>query len=390
MESKEKVILRAYEIAARDLRACYNPDGIVAGRTHFNSYWSRDGFWGTFGALELRDFAQAKKHIELFIKHQKPNGQMPLRIEFIDRFFGRYPAMRNRLLPVFRAAHLARPVDPTALFVMAIWQYFRHTGDKKFLIKHFAAVHRAVIWLQKLDRDNDSLVEVGVLSDWMDSIIKWGKLLHINVLYFKALNDFSDIANIVGRDELSGSYQILAGQTKQAINQQFWNGQFYIDWRRGNKTGGFCADGNVLAILLKVASKEQSQLIFDYIDKQGLELEAGLHTIFPSYKWYNVLPNYYFYGIADYHNKLLWPWITSLYSLTKWRHDQKESAINTLYSVAQLFLKKGFIGEVYEINGTPVRRYIYQSEVPFAWNAAAFIYAVKSLGLAGRHMVMAK
>lgn len=28
-------IRRAHHIAVRDLRACYNPDGIVAGRLHF-------------------------------------------------------------------------------------------------------------------------------------------------------------------------------------------------------------------------------------------------------------------------------------------------------------------------------------------------------------------
>src|SRR2546422_385344 len=44
----DDVIRRAYHIAVRDLRACYNPDGIVAGRLHFNAYWARDGFCASF------------------------------------------------------------------------------------------------------------------------------------------------------------------------------------------------------------------------------------------------------------------------------------------------------------------------------------------------------
>ncbi len=47
-------IQRAYHRAVRDLRACYNPDGIVAGRLHFNAYWSGDGFFASLGALTLR------------------------------------------------------------------------------------------------------------------------------------------------------------------------------------------------------------------------------------------------------------------------------------------------------------------------------------------------
>ena len=49
------VIRRAYQVAVRDLRACYNPEGIVAGRLHFNAYWARDGFWALFGSLALGD-----------------------------------------------------------------------------------------------------------------------------------------------------------------------------------------------------------------------------------------------------------------------------------------------------------------------------------------------
>lgn len=390
MKSKEEVILSAFEIAARDLRACYNPDGIVAGRTHFNSYWSRDGFWGVFGALELRDFKQARRHIELFVRHQKHTGEMPIRIEFLTNTFGRYHGMRERLLPVFRAAHLARPVDPTALFVMAAWQYYRHTGDKKILKDNFHSIRRAVLWLQQLDADSDGLLETGILSDWMDSVIKWGKLLHVNIMYYKALDDFSKISEIINRDEFVKPYRQLARMTKQAINQQFWKDHYYADWRRGKKTGNFCADGNVLAILLKIADKEQAESIFDYIDTHGLELEAGLHTVYPRYSWYQILPAYYLYGIPDYHTRLVWPWITSLYGLAKWRQGKKEQAINTLYNTAQMFLSRDFAGEVYEPSGVPVRRLIYQSEVPFAWTAANFVYAVKSIGIAGRHMVMAR
>src|SRR3989442_1899207 len=69
-------IRRGYGIAVRDLRACYNPDGIVAGRLHFNAYWARDGFWALFGALALGDHAQARAQLETFIRYQFPSGML--------------------------------------------------------------------------------------------------------------------------------------------------------------------------------------------------------------------------------------------------------------------------------------------------------------------------
>lgn len=390
MASHEQRILEAYGIAARDLRACYNPDGIVAGRTHFNSYWSRDGFWGVFGALELRDYDQAKRHLELFIKHQRPTGQMPTRIEFLTHTFGHYVGLRQQLAPVFRAAYLAKPVDPTALFVIALWQYYRHTNDRRFLAQNFDAIERAVHWLLHWDKDGDGLLETGFLSDWMDSVIKWGKLLNINVIFYKSLDNFSLICEILGDHLKAHYYNRLAQATQSEIQRQLWNGSYFVDWRRGLKTGNFSADGNVLAIIYEIATKAQSQQVIGYIAGHDLEIRAGLHTSYPAYRWYEIFPTYYLYGIPDYHAKLLWPWVGSLYALAKWRSGNERSAITTLYELAELFLRRDFVAEVYESSGIPVRRLIYQSEIPFAWNAAAYIYAVKSIGLAGRHQVMVK
>jgi glycogen debranching enzyme len=74
-------IRRAYDIAIRDLRACYNPDGMAAGPLNFNAYWTRDGFWAAFGALALGDLDPVKAHLDTFIRFQMASGELPVRIE---------------------------------------------------------------------------------------------------------------------------------------------------------------------------------------------------------------------------------------------------------------------------------------------------------------------
>lgn len=389
MNRNEQAIVQAYALAARDLRACYNPDGIVAGRTHFNSYWSRDGFWGAFGALELRDYDQARRQLELFIKHQKPSGQMPVRIEFLSHTFGRYHGMRQRLAPIFRAAHLANPFDPTALFVICAWQYFRHTSDREFLREHFFAIAHAARWLLGL-ADSDGLIKTGLLADWMDSVIRPGKILYTNVIYGKAMEDFGNICELLRRYQDGKTAQKRAEQTKQSISQKFWDGNFFVDRVSEGKRALFSADGNVLAMIYDIASPNQSRAIVEFVKNHNLETTIGLHTTFPRYPWYQIMPQYFGYGIPDYHTRLIWPWITSLYGLAKWRLGLKASALESLGNTARLFLARSAVAEVYEPTGVPLRRLIYQSEIPFAWNAAAFVYAVKSIGLAGKHQVMIK
>lgn len=39
------------------------------------------------------------------------------------------------------------------------------------------------------------------------------------------------------------------------------------------------------------------------------------------------------------------------------------------------------MSEAYTPDGSPLARRFYQAEVPFAWNAVLYVYAVRTLGL---------
>jgi glycogen debranching enzyme len=168
--SAEEVVHRAYRIAVPDLRACYNPDGIVAGRLHFNAYWARDGSWASLGALALGDTEQVKAHLNLFVQHQMPSGKLPVRVEFLGHTFGHYHTRRMHLKALYRTRTVfADPLDPTALFIIAAREYFTHSHDMDFAVHFEPAMDRAVRWLLSHDRDGDGLIESRYLAGWMDS-----------------------------------------------------------------------------------------------------------------------------------------------------------------------------------------------------------------------------
>lgn len=175
-----ETIRRAYRIAVRDLRACYNPEGIVAGRLHFNAYWARDGFWALFGALALGDYDQARAHLDLFIRYQMPSGQLPVRIEFLGHTFGHYHTRRMQPKALYRAGTIfAEPLDPTALFVIAAREYFLRTHDLDFCSRFEPVMDRGARWLKQHDRDGDAIIENNFLAGWMDSILKKDKVFYL-------------------------------------------------------------------------------------------------------------------------------------------------------------------------------------------------------------------
>ena len=378
-----EIIHRAYHIAVRDLRACYNPDGIVAGRLHFNAYWARDGFCASFGALTLGDADQVKALLQIFMQFQMGSGELPVRIEFLGHTFGHYHTQRLHPKALFRAGTLfAGPLDPAALFIIAAREYFLRTHDMEFCARFEPAMDRAIAWLMSQDRDGDGLIENRhFLADWMDSILKKDKDFYLNLLFFEGLRAGRAVKEWLGHADDARRYEELAARTGRALQRVFWNGQYFTDWVRGSRHGGFASDGNVLAILFGMASAGQAESILRFITAQGLDRETPLRTCDPVYPIWQVFPFYFLAGIPDYHRTLIWPWLGTINAINKFRLGQQDGALADLARIGEWYVARNAVAEVYEQDGRPLSRRFYQAEVPFAWNAGVYVYAVHALGL---------
>ena len=380
--SAEEVVHRAYRIAVRDLRACYNPDGIVAGRLHFNAYWARDGFWASLGALALGDVEQVKAHLNLFVEYQMPSGKLPVRVEFLGHTFGHYHTRRMELKALYRAGTVfADPLDPTALFIIAAREYFTHSHDMDFCVHFEPAMDRAIQWLLSHDRDGDGLIESRYLAGWMDSILKKDKVFYLNLTFYEALRACRALKEWLGHMEDARRFEDAASRTSAALQRVFWNGEYFTDWIRGPRHGGFASDGNVLAILFGAAGEEQARAILHFIASRGLDSDSPLRTCDPVYPISQVFPFYFLAGIPDYHRTLVWPWLGTLNAINKFRLGDQAAALSDLARIGALFVEHNAVAEVYEPDGRLLQRRFYQAEFPFAWNAGLYIYAAHTLGL---------
>jgi glycogen debranching enzyme len=383
VEAAGDTLAQAYRIAVRDLRACYNPDGIVAGRLKFNAYWARDGLWGVFGALALGDRSQALAELEMFARYQEPSGGIPVRVEFVGHHLSGYNTLRTRPKVVGRAGGIFRdPVDTAALYVLALHEYFRRTGDRGACAELLEAAGRALRWLRAQDRDGDDLLETHFLADWMDSIMKRPKIFNINVMYLAGLRAYEALAREVGQPARADEAAAHATTVEARLQAVFWNRRYFVDWVHGPRTGGFSSDGNVAAIFFGVAGEDQARRIIAYIVGRGLDRDTPLRTCDPVYPWWQVYPMYYLAGIPDYHRTLIWPWLGTLNALNKARLGDRAAAVRDLEQIGSWYVRTGAVNEVYLPTGLPVSRRSYSSEVPFAWNAASYVYALHALGLA--------
>ena len=357
-------IKNAYRISAESLRQCYSDFGILAGRKHFDDYWARDCFFGCLGALRLKDYEIVKKSFELFLKHQKNDGQLPTRIGQYNqylKFLG--IKIKAQLVPRYcDDKNNTVTTDQNSLFIISLYEYLKNTKDYSFLKSNYKKIKTAMDWNFTQDSDGDLLIEEKPYANWMDSIKKRGRVLYTNICHWRAVELYAKMAD----KKDSGKYDSISIKIKDRINELFWNGDYFVDWiYKNEKQVYFSSDGNLLAAYFEFATEMQRQKILDTLNK--LQKDSVLvRTSYPDYPEKFVSLRLKIVGMGDYHNGLYWLWLSSLLCCAE-KSERKESILKQLSSI---ITKYGTVAEVYNGKFQPLKRTFYQSEMPFAINSA--------------------
>ena len=382
----EIVIDQAIKVAKRDLNSCYLGAGIIAGKKHFDDYWARDSFFASWGFIALGDFEKVKSNLDFFLKFQNREGLIPRRI---DRFFLtrlkylagiRIPRFRNK--PIFAGRFYFPNIDPNSIFVITSQMYVKSSGDIKWIENNIVKINKALLWLKEQDRDRDGLIDEGILANWMDTVQKEGETFYSNLLAWKALEAGEELNKLAGKEFLS-ELSDWKREIKNKINDCFWNGEYFSDWvNKGKRFDYFATDGNMLAIVLGFADKNQTKNILlatqKYFGKDVLPMPVN----YPSYPKKYLALRHSLSGLPGYHNAYgRWLWIASLSALANKKQGNDTRFLQEISVVSDWISAKNKVYEVYKPNGEPYHRLFWESESPFAWNAGIFIWVVKELGL---------
>jgi glycogen debranching enzyme len=216
----------------------------------------------------------------------------------------------------------------------------------------------------------------------MDSILKKDKVFYINVTYYLALRAAERMKRGLGKRADAERMRAGADRLHAQFQDRFWSGRYFSDWLRGDRRGGFASDGNVLAILFGIATDAQAREILGFIAEHGLDADAPLATCHPVYTLRQVYPLYFAAGIPDYHRTMIWPWLGTLNAVNKHRLGSPTDAVADLARIGEWYIRRGAVGETYDRQGNPISRRFYHSEVPFAWHAGLYVYAVHAIGAA--------
>ncbi len=181
---------------------------------------------------------------------------------------------------------------------------------------------RAVDFLAGRDADGDGLLEQGHNEDWMDTVLRKGKIVYSQACWILALENLSSLTSELGMGGESGRLAAMAGRARDAVEQRLWSEQdgTYVDLHDESPHMALTQD----VVLYLIAATENNRAAtgrakstLDTVrsriwkDRWPLVTEAALKKTGP---WV-LHPN-------QYHNHTFWPWITGIEMLARSRHGR--------------------------------------------------------------------
>lgn len=276
----------------------------------------RDAYWTVLSVLPVRP-ELVRNEIMTLADGINKKGECPSAVKFNFRnYWGNH-------------------YDSPSFFVIMLYDYVRHTGDKSVLTAECACgtvFDAARLVLNRLGEETDAtglLVKGGEYNrrDWCDNVFRGKYVTYDEALYARALFAMAELSDTVGvsGDEWYGKYL----KVKKAINELLWDESkgWFVNYKDDNFVEdnlsidtvpvilfGLCDDARAKSVLANMEKYLESDK-----NKEQIAGDWGTMSVYPFYKraadivQKSSLPYYY-------HNGGDWPYLSCIYAYAKLMH----------------------------------------------------------------------
>ncbi|MHB8567270.1 MAG: GH116 family glycosyl hydrolase [Nitrososphaerales archaeon] len=342
---------------------------ISAGITPAGGYsgvWCRDASFILEVWLELGLIDQAARWTEWIWSHQiSPQSTKFLLGRGSPREF-RTRVSKESELSAFRGAlptsihrgwkeiYASSPdIDSSSLMISLACKVCLSSGDRMLSERLFPQLQNTIKYLESRDIDGDLILEQGPNEDWMDTVMREGKIVYSQGTWLGALKAWALFLQYRGRKNDADRITDKLEQLEKQVDSLLWNGSCYAD-----NCGGRINQDIVFYIKERLLKDTKSARSLKTIEDRLWINPVGPNVVDPIYEKTGPLR----LGAYEYHNQAFWPWISSVEVLA--RQANAESATG--------LLMKCIDSAAIEWKGRKSGRY------PFRTGLAATLIAYKS------------
>ncbi|MBA3248259.1 MAG: amylo-alpha-1,6-glucosidase, partial [Pyrinomonadaceae bacterium] len=197
--------------------------GLVAGyrtsgeseRPGFAWFFGRDALWTAFALNSYGDFNATRTALEFLKKFQRADGKIPHEI-----------SQSASLIPWFTDyPYPWASADATPLYVITHADYWRASGDRKFLQDNWESIVKAYRFTEATDTDNNGLVENTKFGHgWVEGGVLYPphEEIYQQGIWIEASRNLAEMAEVLNDTELKTRALKNAERTRAATEQTYW------------------------------------------------------------------------------------------------------------------------------------------------------------------------
>jgi len=340
--------------------------GLVAGyrtsgesaRPGFAWFFGRDSEWTELGLDATGDFATTKAALDFLSQFQRDDGKVPHEI-----------SQSASLVPWFKDYPYGfASADATPLFIIAMDDYVRHSGDIEFAKSKWANLEKAYNFLRSTYDAQGLPTNFGVGHGWIEG----GPLLPVKTELYQsglgaeALRALSDLAKAVGKKELSEDLARQFEKQKTLVNGAFWSQEqnafaFAID--NNDKPVPVTSVLSTVPMWFGLLDEGKADATIAQLAAPEHESDWGMRIISRRN------PNY---GPDGYHYGAVWPLFTGWAATGEYRYHRAFPAYANLRANSLLALD-GSLGHVTEVLSGDFYQPTVTSSPHQIWSAAMVV-----------------
>ena len=356
----------------------YLGTGLVAGyrtsgvsqRPGFAWFFGRDSEWTSFALNAEGDYATARTALDFISKFQREDGKVPHEISqsaSLVPWFKEYP------YPYVSA-------DATPLFIIAVNDYVTQSGDAAFAREKWDNVWRAYQFLKSTYDMQGFAQNAGVGHGWVEG----GPLLPVKNEYYQAglgveaLQALSNLARMVGKDDISKQAAADFEHSRSALDQVFWSPEmktYAFALKQDNSRADEISVLTTVPMWFGLPDASHAEDTITRLSAEDHQTDWGMRIISNQSKVYDG---------SGYHYGAVWPLFTGWASVGEYRYHRQFPAYANLRSNALLGLD-GALGHFTEVLSGDYYQSFATSSPHQIWSAAMVISPILR-GMFGLHV----
>jgi glycogen debranching enzyme len=340
--------------------------GLIAGyrtsgdsqRPGFAWFFGRDSLWTSLALNSAGDFKTTRTAIDFLSKYQRADGKIPHEISQGASFvpwFTNYP-------------YGYASADATPLYIIALNDYVVRSGDIDFAKAKWESLWKAYQFLRSTYDAQGFPQNLGFGHGWVEG----GPLLPVKTELYQsglgtqALRALSNLAHLVGKEDVTQELDQAFVRMKPLLNQAFWSQEKNIFAFALDKDNQRVDIPSVLATVpmwFGLLDEDKSEAMLNQLAGYEHQTDWGMRIISSQDPKYNP---------GGYHFGSVWPLFTGWASVGEYRYHRALPAYSNLRANALQALD-GSLGHVTEVLSGDYYQPISTSSPHQIWSAAMVV-----------------